>query len=64
MKVGIAETVAQAMAESEYSDEVYDKVEMLKVKAHRGLYCIVVKTTSSNNLKLRFGNKRRLPLFS
>ena len=33
LKVGIAETVAQAMAESEYSDEVYDKVEVLKVKS-------------------------------
>ena len=31
LKVGIAESVAQAMAETEYSDEVYDKVEAWKV---------------------------------
>ena len=33
--MGIAETVAQAMAETEYSDEVYDKVEELKVKQRK-----------------------------
>ena len=51
LKVGIAETVAHAMAESEYSDEVYEKVEMLKVKTQHGSNCIIFKTTPNNNYR-------------
>ena len=31
--MGIAESIAQAMAETEYSDEVYDKVEAWNVNS-------------------------------
>ena len=53
--MGIAETVAQAMAEAEYSDEVYDKVEKLKVKQRSMVQA--VKTIPTNLHKL---NKSRI----